>query len=90
MVNNSRTLPLPQALAKTFDGKHPCSLCKFVAAGKKSEKKPEAQIHPTKLDLFFVSSPIEIRRAPFSLATTVISFWIARHDAPSTPPPLSA
>ncbi len=30
------------ALVKTFDGKHPCCLCKVVTEGKKSEKKPEA------------------------------------------------
>src|SRR5690348_13071416 len=77
-IENSRGLPLKEALIKTFDGKHPCSLCKFVAEGKKSEKKPQAQTLTTKLDLFFVSSPIEIRRAPFPSPNAVISIWGAR------------
>ena len=32
------------ALSKTFDGKHPCKLCKLVKEGKKSESKSEAQL----------------------------------------------
>ncbi len=30
---------LSQALEKTFDGRHPCPLCKAVAAGKAAEQK---------------------------------------------------
>jgi hypothetical protein len=42
VVNYSQSDGVEQALEKTFDGKHPCALCKVVAEGKKSEKKPEA------------------------------------------------
>ena len=30
-----------KALARTFDGKHPCALCKAIAKGKQAEKKAE-------------------------------------------------
>jgi hypothetical protein len=30
------------AITHTFDGKHPCCLCKAIAAAKKSQKKSEA------------------------------------------------
>ena len=30
------------AVCKTFDGQHPCCLCKAIAAAKKSEKKSDA------------------------------------------------
>ena len=33
---------LTEAVSQTFDGEHPCPLCKAIAAGKKSEKKSEA------------------------------------------------
>ena len=39
----SQAEPISEALVKTFDGKHPCPLCKFVAKGKNSERKQETQ-----------------------------------------------
>jgi hypothetical protein len=41
VVNYSQDAPFEQAVAKTFDGKHPCPLCKQIAQGKRSEKKSE-------------------------------------------------
>ena len=41
VVSYSQDGSIGQALTKTFDGKHPCALCKVIASGKKSEKKPE-------------------------------------------------
>lgn len=40
------------ALEKTFDGKHPCPLCKLVDAGKKSERQKEpVSVQKQKLEL---------------------------------------
>src|SRR6266498_2521112 len=52
----SQPAPLKEALVKTFDGKHPCSICKFVANGKKSEQKQETQKLLTKLDFLLTST----------------------------------
>ena|ERR1700677_45031 len=41
LADNLRSASLPEAVAKTFDGKHSCRLCKAVAAGKNSEQKKE-------------------------------------------------
>ncbi len=38
------------AVTKTFDGNHPCDLCKAIAAGKQSEKKTEFSFQPQKLE----------------------------------------
>ncbi len=38
------------AVSNTFDGKHPCCMCKAIAAGKKSEKKKELTPGKTKLE----------------------------------------
>src|SRR6266446_4517057 len=51
----SRSLPISQALHKTFDGKHPCQLCKQIAAGKRSEKKSDSDIPLKKFE--FPCSP---------------------------------
>ena len=41
VVNYSQSNGLGKALEQTFDGKHPCALCKAIDEGKKSEKKPD-------------------------------------------------
>ena len=57
VASYSQTAPLKAALVKTFDGEHPCSICKFVAKGKKSEQKQETQKLLTKFDFFLTSTP---------------------------------
>src|SRR6266478_3599670 len=59
-VTFSQSATLMESLEKTFDGKHPCSLCKIVVEGKKSEKKQQAQKPPAKHDLAFVASRLTI------------------------------
>lgn len=39
LINYSRDGSIKEAVCKTFDGKHPCCLCKAIAAGKKSDQK---------------------------------------------------
>jgi hypothetical protein len=46
---------LTEAVAKTFSGQHPCTLCKVVQEGKNSEKKQEAPAPTIKFDYLFVS-----------------------------------
>src|SRR5580700_2762032 len=41
LAGNLRTGSFSQAVTQTFDGQHPCNLCKAIAAGKKSEGKSE-------------------------------------------------
>jgi hypothetical protein len=41
LARNLSQTSLSDAVQLTFDGQHPCALCKAIAAGKKSEKKPE-------------------------------------------------
>jgi hypothetical protein len=51
LVANARCAPLSEAVAKTFDGGHPCDLCHAVDEGKKSEKKSEILPTVAKMDL---------------------------------------
>ena len=53
IVRHALAAPLSQAVSKTFDGKHPCALCKFIKSGRAEEEKQERkQVKPAfKLEL---------------------------------------
>ncbi len=42
LASRLRTESVPDAVTKTFDGRHACPLCKAVQSGRKSENKSEA------------------------------------------------
>jgi hypothetical protein len=63
-------------VVKTFDGKHPCPLCKIIKQGRTEEKKrqQERQVDPTlKLDL-----------APFLAATELVNICVFPHISAQT------
>jgi len=53
LAENLRTTSLPQAVERTFDGKHPCALCKKISHGKQTEKKNEFRTEPNKFEFSF-------------------------------------
>jgi hypothetical protein len=87
MVDYSCQGSIKDAVTKTFDGQHPCPLCKLVREGKKSEKTPQAQQIVKKIDLFagktaaFYFPPQTAPAPPFSLVT------VTRTEPPLLPPP---
>jgi hypothetical protein len=84
----SQAGPLTEALVKTFDGKHPCPICKFVAKEKKSEQKQETQKLLTKLDFFLDSPSVAIFHPKVGSSPSVITRTAHAHkDPPPTPPP---
>jgi hypothetical protein len=87
-ISYSQDSSIKEGLAKTFDGKHPCKLCKIVAEGKKSEKKQEAQLKIAKMELFSISQlqPLSIPPLTPGFFPTD-SFPSNRTEAPLTPPP---
>lgn len=50
LAENLHTNSLPKAIACTFDGKHPCCLCKEIAKHKQSGKKSDLQLELKKLE----------------------------------------
>jgi hypothetical protein len=48
--NNLENHSFAEAVTQTFDGQHPCCLCKMIAAGKSSEKKSAAVTQTQKLE----------------------------------------
>ncbi|HZV34152.1 MAG TPA: hypothetical protein VFB72_06200 [Verrucomicrobiae bacterium] len=49
-ADNARIDSFSQALEKTFDGKHPCRLCKCIARARQQEKKSTVQFEIKKLE----------------------------------------
>ena len=87
-VNFSQSAPLSVALKKTFDGQHPCNLCQFVAAGKKSEQKQVVQKLEVKFDFF--NQPGTVALYPpvqFQLPPAASHAAASHADAPPRPPP---
>jgi len=50
LADNLRQHSLTEAVSQTFDGLHPCCLCKAIAAGKQSEKKTVLSFQSLKLE----------------------------------------
>ena len=88
LAENIGSSSFTEAVQKTFDGKHPCCLCKAIAAGKKSEQKREFttqmqkfEFLPLKADFVFVAP------TDFQLLPQANSFADSLTQKPPTPPP---
>jgi len=53
IVDYSRTSRFCEAVSKTFDGKHPCALCKSIEKTRNSENKSGVPMVIGKLDVFW-------------------------------------
>jgi hypothetical protein len=90
LVDYSKRAPLCQAIAQTFDGAHPCSLCHVVNKGKNSEKKSDLQSPTPKIDMICVSRLSHLIRPFIPVEYSVRDFGpslIGR--SPPVPPPRS-
>jgi hypothetical protein len=88
LADNLRASSLHEAVERTFDGRHPCSLCKALAEGKKSGPKSEFPLQLKKFE--FLQAPVRfvfLRPAHFYLLTTSDFFVKSVSQTPPTPPP---
>ena len=87
-VNYSKHESVGVALEKTFDGKHPCKLCKLVRAGKASEKKHDLQKLEIKFDFLPVAGTCGLfPPRPFRHFIPMMECADLRADAPLLRPP---
>src|SRR5439155_26981924 len=56
IVSYSQGAALGEAVVKTFDGQHPCTLCKQIAKGKRSEKRSDYKFELKKLEFPYAPS----------------------------------
>lgn len=88
VVTYSENAPIKEALVKTFDGKHPCCLCKAIAAAKKSEKKTEFTAPVQKLEFPPVKENfVLIVPSRFQPPPQANTFADSLTQKPPTPPP---
>ena len=88
LLENLHDSPMFVALQKTFDGKHPCRICKVVAEGKKSEQRQEAQTQGLKIELICELQSVPTPTAPIlDHARESTHFFNSRTESPPLPPP---
>jgi hypothetical protein len=88
IIDYSKRAPLCQAIAQTFDGAHPCSLCHVVSKGKNSEKKQDLQSPAPKIDMICVPVANRIERSfvPFQYVIRDCFSFELGHSPPVPPP----
>jgi len=90
LASNLRTSSITDAMTHTFDGRHPCPLCRAIASGKKSESKSELVVPVTRFE-FVPSHPgfslDEVSQFRQSAPVCLIAGESA--PQPPTPPPRS-
>jgi len=90
VTSYSRTMPVAEALARTFDGKHPCNLCKLVREGQKSERHKEAPKPVAPLDASLAASATALfPPIPHPWRESVPHIAASRTESPPVPPPRS-
>jgi hypothetical protein len=88
LATHLRTSSLEVALAKTFDGKNPCGLCKDITAGRQAEKKTEFPGCAKKLEfiadrtVFVFSPPTDFHLVP----EKAVLACLLGHEPPVPPP----
>jgi hypothetical protein len=91
IVEYSHDASVTQAMEKTFDGQHPCAICKAIQKNQQSEKKHEALQLVKKIELF------DEPAANFVFAAETSRSWPTgdchsemRSQQPIAPPPRAA
>jgi hypothetical protein len=88
LIEYSKGASLCQAIAQTFDGAHPCSLCHVVATGKASEKKTDVQSSVPKIDIICVARVIRLISPVALFDYTLCDFSVSEIEhSPPVPPP---
>ena len=90
LADHARTENLGMAIAETFDGQHPCPICKRIAQSRQAEKKADLQASLKKFEFprqsaaFFIGAPVQ-----FYLQAEQIAAASLLAETPPVPPPRS-
>jgi hypothetical protein len=88
IVNYSQRCSIKEAIVQTFDGHHPCDLCKQIGKARDAENKQERRIVSIKTDLICTVRQVAFlpRVVPLEyLELTNQSVWESQE--PPSPPP---
>jgi hypothetical protein len=88
IIDYSKRGSLCKAITQTFDGAHPCSLCRAVNVGKNSEKKSDLQAPTPKIDMICVWRRASSLRPFIPFEYTMGDFRSSQiGQSPPVPPP---
>jgi hypothetical protein len=65
VVNYSQQCSIAKAIERTFDGEHPCDLCKHISKARDTEKKQDSRSLNAKADLICTTRRV-VLLPPFS------------------------
>jgi hypothetical protein len=88
LADNLRSGSVSEAIGRTFDGKHPCRLCREIATGKQGEKKSDVRLEWKKLEFSYAPAVFQFdppSRFP-GFQPPMDSASLLTH-APPVPPP---
>ena len=88
LAENLHEGSVTEAFEKTFDGQHPCRLCKAIKEGKTCEKKSELPAPLKKIE-FVSAQTVFVFNPPqdFQLIAATRFFLLAFSSRPPVPPP---
>jgi hypothetical protein len=88
IVDYSKRGSLCEAIARTFDGTHPCSLCHIVDRGKTTEKKSDLQRLTPKIDMICTKRAVTLVRSIAYIDYVAGDFSAFNlGESPPVPPP---
>ena len=92
LVTYSQDASWQTAVDKTFDGQHPCQLCRLVKTGRSAEKTPETQLKTSKIEACSpVTLVIDLNSPDVSVLVSLeLPCPVGRTDSPLSPPPRDA
>ena len=89
LADNLHAHSVAESVTRTFDGKHPCCLCKAIAAAKKSGRKNEGTPSVKKLEFPPVPENVTLARPShfrlLPMAKNAFAEFLAQK--PPVPPP---
>lgn len=88
LVERTRNASFGEAVRTTFDGAHPCKLCKKVETGRKKEKQPEPSPTVAKLVIFYevIACKLFPPKVKHPLGFEPIIALVRPHTPPIPPP----
>jgi len=91
LVSYSQQDGLSAAIEKTFDGKHPCKICKVVKKGSADEHEKQVVKSATKIDWILSDKSVVAWTATWvEVEWQADDFGHLRFVSPSIPPPKAA
>lgn len=93
LADFARESPLSEAIVKTFDGRHPCKMCRNIQEGRQQEEQQQKApwLKPDRAPEWFVESrPVRLPARPAHSTDAVARIPRLLPDfieSPPTPPP---